>query len=562
MIMSKREKIMLIVLAVVIVLSGGYTAYAYRDKIFSKKTVAPIAVTSNTNTNLADNSNLNGNANTNKSTITPIVDAGVSWIAPQKLADLGLFTQKEGGDCDFTAMEYYKTADLSSGGSIILSRTSCGMGGSYYFLFRKDIDEKYYYLSKHSANDVLSNTPDGYLASFGSKTFVDGSTIYASILPPVALTVDNGLQLKKSANALFGLTGFFSEINNATKVGETNYGPVYKVIEDKDNPIVNRSLIVKLADTTVVDYNQDIPFVLDDGVPNVTIDGVKNTSKYIKSLVEACGYRNNLSILKSSVDLDGRLVSIGTTTQGDPIYYPKNASDAIMNAAYIFYKTGREDSAISATEFFAKKPIFFWKDSFGDYITFLKDDYAPLAECGKPVIYLYPSTLTKVSVSVGANITKSDPAYINGWTVMADPSGKLTLGGKTYDSLFWEGQGNGVYPEVNSGFVVAKENIKATLIDHLTRLGLNKKERNDFLAFWLPKMPSTPFVRLTWFGTREMDALAPLKVTPKPDTSIRIFLDYEGLQKATLLKPQKLSAPVRKGFTLVEWGGLLRGNLK
>ena len=71
-------------------------------------------------------------------------------------------------------------------------------------------------------------------------------------------------------------------------------------------------------------------------------------------------------------------------------------------------------------------------------------------------------------------------------------------------------------------------------------------------------MPSTPYVRLTWFGTQQLNALAPLYVTPKPDTMIRIFLDFEGLKNPTQIKPQTLSAIPRKGFTLVEWGGLLR----
>jgi len=55
-----------------------------------------------------------------------------------------------------------------------------------------------------------------------------------------------------------------------------------------------------------------------------------------------------------------------------------------------------------------------------------------------------------------------------------------------------------------------------------------------------------------------MDALAPLHITPEPDTVLRIFLDFEGFDKPIQLKPQKLSAPKRNGYTVVEWGGLLR----
>jgi hypothetical protein len=555
--MSKREKVLLIILGAVFVLSSGYIVYAYKDKIFKKK--SSTVVTSNTNLN--ENANTNANTNSNKVVITPVIDAGVTWITPEKLANLDLFVQKDGTDCDFASMTYYKTANLSSGGSIILSRTSCGMGNNY-FVFKKDSAGKYYYLVSHNDGSVLNNMPDSYLADYGTKTFIDSTTSFSAILPPSALFVDNGVQLKKSTGIATGIYGFFSEIQNATKVGETNYGPVYRVLGDSTDPIVNRDLYVELADTTMIYYSQSISFIADDDVPNVTIDGQKNSSKYIKSLVEACGYRNNVSILKNSADLSSRITATGTNSVGDTIYYLKNANDAIMNSAYSFYKTGREDTAISEADFFAKKPVFFWKDPFGDYITFLNDTYSPMAECGKPVIYLYPEKSTQVSIEVGAKITKSEPIYSKGWDVLANPSGKLVWNGKTFDSLYWEGQGSGIYPEIKSGFVVEKKNIKSTLADHLTKLGLNEKEKTDFMAFWLPKMPDTPYVRFTWFGTREMDNLAPLKVTPKPDTIIRIFLDYEGLDQKIDLKEQKLNSVPRNGFTLIEWGGLLRGNLK
>ncbi|EKD22879.1 MAG: hypothetical protein ACD_83C00217G0001 [uncultured bacterium] len=173
------------------------------------------------------------------------------------------------------------------------------------------------------------------------------------------------------------------------------------------------------------------------------------------------------------------------------------------------------------------------------------------------MIYLYPEKTTDVLVKVGADITVSEPKYGDGWQVTADPSGQLRVDGNSYDSLFWEGQGKGEYPVINSGFVVETKNIELTLKSHLTQLGLNSKESADFMAFWLPKMPTTKYTRLTWFGTRQMDKLAPLTVSPKPNTSIRIFLDYQGLDKPINLPEQKLSAPKRTGFTLVEWGGLL-----
>lgn len=557
--MSKREKVLLIILGAVFVLCGGYTAYAYRDKIFNKKTT-PVA-TNNINVNV--NANSNANTNSNSTTITPIVDAGVTWITPEKLANLALFDQKEDFGCDVATMEYYKVATLASGGEIIIDRASCGMGISYKILFKKSTDGKYYFLTKH--NDLtgfISSTADNYLSGYGTKTFLDSETSYSSLLPSNTLVIDNGAALK-IVSSTFNAGLFFSELKNATKIGLSNYGSIYRVPGEVDGAVIGRSLEVKLPDSTVVNYSPTTSFILDDNVANVTLDGKKNSDTYVKSLAMGCGGIPGHSILKPSDDLASRLASYGITAVGDTLFYVKSENDAIVDYVYTFYKVGRADGEIvSKTEFFATKPFFVWKDPFGDYMIFLNQKYTALAECGKPVIYLYPEKPTKVSVEVGAEITKSEPLYSKGWNVLASPSGKLVWNGKTFDSLYWEGLGNGPYPEVKSGFVVTKENVKSTLANHLTKLGLNDKERSDFLEFWLTKMPETPFVRLTWFGTREMDILAPLKVTPKPDTSIRIFLDYEGLNQKIDLKEQKLSSIPRNGFTLVEWGGLLRGNLK
>jgi hypothetical protein len=71
-------------------------------------------------------------------------------------------------------------------------------------------------------------------------------------------------------------------------------------------------------------------------------------------------------------------------------------------------------------------------------------------------------------------------------------------------------------------------------------------------------MPNTHFVRLTWFGTAAMNQLAPLSISPKPDTLIRVFLDFEGLNQKIDLQPQQLTSAPRTGFTVIEWGGLLR----
>jgi hypothetical protein len=179
------------------------------------------------------------------------------------------------------------------------------------------------------------------------------------------------------------------------------------------------------------------------------------------------------------------------------------------------------------------------------------------------VIYLYPTQTTSVNVIVGADINKSDPAYpSSGWRgVIADPDGQLSYNGQTYNSLYWEGTGLGIYPAITSGTIVKSSQAVTTIKTQLAEQGLKPGEIADFLAFWEPKLTKTPFVRLTWFDTSQMNNLAPLSIAPQPTTLIRVFLDFQGINHMISLPPQSFQAPARQGFTVVEWGGLLRNNL-
>ena len=48
-----------------------------------------------------------------------------------------------------------------------------------------------------------------------------------------------------------------------------------------------------------------------------------------------------------------------------------------------------------------------------------------------------------------------------------------------------------------------------------------------------------------------------LNITPAPDTVIRVFMVWKGLDTYVPIQAQPLTAPPRTGFTVVEWGGSL-----
>ena len=47
----------------------------------------------------------------------------------------------------------------------------------------------------------------------------------------------------------------------------------------------------------------------------------------------------------------------------------------------------------------------------------------------------------------------------------------------------------------------------------------------------------------------------PLKITPEPDTVIRVMMTFKGLEAPIEVEEQKLETPERTGFVAVEWGG-------
>lgn len=60
----------------------------------------------------------------------------------------------------------------------------------------------------------------------------------------------------------------------------------------------------------------------------------------------------------------------------------------------------------------------------------------------------------------------------------------------------------------------------------------------------------------TRFATREeTDTNMPLTITPEPDTTIRVLMEYKGLENSIKVEEQSLETPERKGFVAVEWGG-------
>ena len=176
----------------------------------------------------------------------------------------------------------------------------------------------------------------------------------------------------------------------------------------------------------------------------------------------------------------------------------------------------------------------------------------------KPVLYLYPEETMRVTVQLNfdGTLTSTYPAYGEGWQVLAGPDGTLTdlKTGREYYCLFWEGVSETQY-DFSSGFCVAGEDIALFLEETLHALGLTEREANEFIIYWLPELEENPY-NLIAFQTQAYTEGAALTIAPAPDTLIRVFMAWKALEEPVEVTPQSLSAPLRTGFTAVEWGGV------
>lgn len=192
-----------------------------------------------------------------------------------------------------------------------------------------------------------------------------------------------------------------------------------------------------------------------------------------------------------------------------------------------------------------------------DMLSIAPSDWQPDPnEVAKPVIYLYPEEKTEVSVNLtlDGRLTCTYPAYNEGWTVTAAPDGTLTdAKGQTYSYLYWEGESYAQY-DLSRGFCVKGEDTAAFLEDSLARLGLTRREANEFIVYWLPLMEMNAY-NIISFQTDIYTDAAKLEVSPAPDTLIRVFMAWQAADSYVELPEQELTAPERTGFTVVEWGG-------
>jgi hypothetical protein len=131
--------------------------------------------------------------------------------------------------------------------------------------------------------------------------------------------------------------------------------------------------------------------------------------------------------------------------------------------------------------------------------------------------------------------------------------------GKSYYALYWDekyyvSKENAV--DFKTGFYVEKENAIDFLEEKLTYIGLNDKERDEFIMYWLPILENNEKSLVYFELTDEREQNNKLNITPQPDSMLRVIIHVKKVDKKVKIKEQILVPFTRYGFTAVEWGGV------
>ena len=176
----------------------------------------------------------------------------------------------------------------------------------------------------------------------------------------------------------------------------------------------------------------------------------------------------------------------------------------------------------------------------------------------KPIIYIYPEEEKEVTIKVKnpEKLTCTYPKYVDGWNVLAKPNGEivdLKTNRKLY-ALYWEGL-NTTKHSFEEGFIVEGDNVSKFLEEKLEILGLNEREAEEFIVYWLPLMEKNKYNYIRFETMKEIEDNMQLEIMPKPETLIRINMEFKAIRKPIDIREQKLEKVERKGYTVVEWGG-------
>ena len=169
---------------------------------------------------------------------------------------------------------------------------------------------------------------------------------------------------------------------------------------------------------------------------------------------------------------------------------------------------------------------------------------------------IYPTEDMNINIKLEHedNIITSYPKYDNGWNVFVNKDGIINCNGREYYALYWDEYNNNDV-DFSTGFYVSGESAIEFLEEKLDYIGLNNRETNEFIMYWLPILEKNEHNLVYFELTNERENNNKLIISPKPDSILRINMHIKKIYDIMNIEEQKLEKFDRVGFTVVEWAG-------
>ena len=309
-----------------------------------------------------------------------------------------------------------------------------------------------------------------------------------------------------------------------------------------DSYNTNNDLKSKFEKTKIMDFNEYMSYCSKWKIEQKYTDPTKNYA-----IISYAAY--------GATSIDARLVAVNYENNNANIYVWDDRSGVVADTLLTYVIVIPTDKAVNNINVVS----VYTSEEFNNIKRYGTTYNPNTMSFDKPIIYLYPTEETKVSVKLlkDDSITCSYPKYEESWEVVAKPNGDLTYlsNGRQLYALYYESKNNIKIDVQKDGFIVKSEDVAEFLEEKLEILGLNQREAEEFIIYWLPKLESNKYNYIRFATEEEINENMPLEINPKPDTIIRILMTYKGLEEPIDVEEQKLITPERNGFVVVEWGG-------
>lgn len=185
----------------------------------------------------------------------------------------------------------------------------------------------------------------------------------------------------------------------------------------------------------------------------------------------------------------------------------------------------------------------------------------------KPVIYGYSEKALAVEIKLKTKgeLTFSYPLLPsnNTWNMSLKDGVFLESKEQAYPYLFWESELPKDWSLLTKqqtllGAFIARERVITYLDSTLTLMGLNSKEKTDFITHWGPQLVRKPFCFVQFLVQEDCEQFASYQIEPKPDYFNRLYMVFDlftTIPTDLPIQKQVLAPFERSGFYMIEWGG-------